>query len=876
MKLTFPRYIYGMLQTPSKQNVYGDLQPVAYSSEFSDNLQREVYKKIRLGLNEALLQNYSHAYGFFPLSDNDFIAAHYELMLLTEPTSRGRPIFSEYYHITLSQLSEISWNLFPIFNAFTSIQYYEQVVKDISPAEIEFTADDEWIGNLRQFAIQVEAILVRYLSSKEKIIIAPLSGKPDSQVKILCALLHCLPKRYRKDLSFATLAKETSDSARIFFTPNPDKHRLILDWFAPTIPNLPGIIYANWVGELLREATEKNFNKAISGLVLPRKIKYLATIGDELDVAIRYKNWYADRNNHLRIQVLSQLEQLAKQIKEFSCIFTLQEAEEWLSILLTYVMKLSAYDVGAASLSHYFSIITEEKSRQQLINRIVGEILIKQEENLRSLTSFIVYLTEHSTKTNQGILVEFCKEILIKCLSSKNSMNALNLWKNIKHLEWANSVLWFKTALVAIPQVQSTDIFFFIVDEIGCPPDGEAFEALLGLLKKSKALEGQLSENVRFLENFQHSDPQKYTEQIASCFFEIMSYKWLTTQIRVGYENLVAFHEMLPHLITKIGIIESEKLLKHVTSEKCDLLVVFIIFSIILDQVQKNNSNQSLVVNHLIIIKECESEYISIGLEILQKHWMHFSIAQLESILLFLESKARRYQRIRLNIIEIRTIIQKNKRIQKIRNIFARKIGKDELGHIIFDYIAEFFRSSDIDAWRLFEEFIQDSGFTNEYHELLVQILLENQFFKTSDTKLKEIAERLRSNDLLYEADVITYWAFFRRGVAINPIKTIVNTLELSSVSPSDAGKIIGQENIFDKNYFSLLAQKIALMEPIKAEMLIEKLDDYLSKQKSNSLENRLRAFILTLSPQVIWIENCKSLSSSLKSQLRNTQYRRN
>jgi hypothetical protein len=876
MKLTLPRYIYGMLQTPDKKNVYGNLQPIAYSREFSGDLQREVYQKVRPGLSEAMLHDSRNAYGFFALSGKDFIIAHYELMDLTEPTSRGRPLFSEYLHITSSQLADIGWNLYPVFKSFTRIQYYEQIVKDIPYAEIEFNVDNQWLDILRQFPVQVEAILVRYLSSSEKINITSSPDDQEIRLRILCSLFQCLPQRYRKDLSFATLAKDTSDSVRVFFSAYLSGYGQVIDWSVPTIPNLAGVIYANWAADLVRKSNADEFRGAISKLVLPTRAENLKTLGDELDLAIKFKEWYANRDEYLKIKVVAQLKHLAKQINEFSCIFTSQEAEAWLSFILIYVMKLTAYDIGVESLSHYIFMIADDKTRQELVRKIVGEIFIQQkEENLRALAGFIAHISEYGVKTNQNILVEFCKEIMLQCLASKNCPNALRLWENLKHLGWVNTVTWFQTALNVLQQIETKEDFVFIVSNIGCPVDTQAFEALLALLKRSPALSSHLPENIGFLETQNYEDPQGYLNRVSKCFLEVNNYQWLSIQIRFGYENLDGFLEKLPFLTKVVGINTADNLLKYVISANDDLLTVLVTFSTLLNQIQQGNSEPSLTDRYLASVKKCRPENIGIGLEILQKHWEIFSVKQLELMFELFEQKPRRYQNINRSVMEIRTTIQKKNRIKSIQDVFSRGIKKNGLGYIIFDFVSDFSRSADVDAWVLFEKYIQDCEYSNEYHGYLMQILLENQFFKIEDNKLKEMSILLGDAGLTYESDIFIYWLFFRRGIYVNPISTIGRTLNQSYVLPSDAGIIIGQEYIFDKKYISSLAKIMVQIESIEAEKLIEKLDVFVSGQATNSFENRLIALVSDLAPDVIWIENCRSLSKYIKSELTKLPNRR-
>lgn len=865
-----PRYIYGMLRTPDKQNVFGDLRPIAYSVGFSDELQREVYEKIKLGLNREILKNTDDAYGFFSFQPNTYIAAHYHLMDLTEPKpiSRGKPVFAEYLFITETQLSDLKWNLIPVFKTFQKIDYYDQVVRDLPSYQITDDFENEWFDYLLRYSAQIEAVLVRYLSSTQKINITSAPEEPEVRLKFLCALVQTLHARYRNGISFTTLASSATQTAKIFFSSGQSGNGQIVEWTKPTIPNLSGAVFANWMNDEARRSNSEGFIKAIQDMDLPWETKYLNSFGEELDLAIKYKIWYANRDEHLKTRVLNQLEELARQINEFSCILTPDEARNWLSFLLVFLIKVTAYDISAQSLSHYMFMITDSNTRRELAKKIAYEIFHQQkDEEFRTLVEFIVFITEHSVKTNQSLLVEFCKEIVLQCLSSKDTLNALKLWEKIRYLDWANSTSWFQSALEAIPTNANKEDFIFIVNKIKCPANKQAFDALLTFLQKSSSLSRNLQQNIRFLENSENYDAQKYVVEILKSYPEVGSYAWLGTQIKFGYDTFSDFSERLPHLVNSIDEVKAKDLIQYTISEKDELLTVFIVFSRILNQTKSDNLKT--IDNDLVFVMGCHSEYINIGLEILQNHWKLFSVEQLISMLNLLNSKSRTYPNINLSIVEINITIQKKNRIEKIKKVFQEDKKRGNLKYFVSDFIFDFSRSADMEAWMLFVEYLRDNGYLDEYRRLLIQILLERKFFNIDNDKLKRLSALLGDAKLTYEADVFVYWLFFQRGISINAIPTILRTLSLSHVLPTDAGKIIGQEYVFDKKYIRYLANKLIQMDIVEVRRLTKELDDFIVRQATSSFENKIRALVSDLPSDVIWAETCKLLSKSIKLEMK-------
>ncbi|KXK15507.1 MAG: hypothetical protein UZ14_CFX002000528 [Chloroflexi bacterium OLB14] len=606
---------------------------------------------------------------------------------------------------------------------------------------------------------------------------------------------------------------------------------------------------------------------------MPQKAKHLKTIGDELDLAVKYKRWYPNRNEYLKITEVSQIkQQLNTPVNEFSWIFPKEEAERWLSDLLTFVINFPAYDIGVEALSHYIVIISDDKSRQILVKKIVNEIFLPQKEkDLFKLTDFIIHITEYGIKTNQPLLIRFCEEILQYCLNSKQYKKALYLWSKLIQLEWASSTGHFVSALAQLSQIQGKDDFLYIVNIIGCPPNKQAFMALLSLLKRLSKLPTDIPQNFKFLDSVNDDVPKKYLEFLPKCFAELQSYKWLGSQIKFGYENVDGFYQEIPLLIEKIGLETANKFFENVRDERDDLLTAITAFSIILNQIQKGDTKPKFLNNYLSSIEMCQPQYIDEGIEILMKHWMFFSVQQLETMLNFVETKPKLRNINRISE-EIRTNIQKKNRIKRVEDTFTSKIKKENLGHIIFDFTYEFSRFVDIEAWMLFEGHIRNRRYLNEYHNYLIQILLENRFYKIEDYKLKDLYFSLDNAGLHYEADVFAYWLLFHRGIFINPFDTIYRTLSLSNLSyirPNHAGMLIGQKKAFDSKLIRSIAARIVEMSPKEAESLIEKLDVYMGKYVTSTFGNRLRTLVTDLPPDIIWLEICKALSKQLKSEIK-------
>ena len=642
------------------------------------------------------------------------------------------------------------------------------------------------------------------------------------------------------------------------------------------IPKSLGGIYAKWVSDMLEKTADPiKFEQAISNLRPAIDKTKFHNIGEELDAAANIKK--SPLENGEPIDSKDELEELILALRLYEPLLTEKEVAYWLSIVLNKVMKFSAYDDGIAALANHQLIIHNRVIRRQIVNKIVNEIFNDLKgENLISLSDFLKQITEHAIRTNQDVLIDFCREILASALNLKEYRYGLWLWSKLVHLRWATSERLFKDALFELPQIQTKDDFIYIVNEIGCPADKKAFESLFALLIRSKALSNLLPENIKYLHALNMDKPKGYIQQIWKCFLEAKSYRWLNTQVRFGLENFTDFHELLPLLVEKAGVEATDNWLKYIVSINDDLLITLIGFSIILSQIRKGNLEPSLIDRYLGVMRGCRAENIEVAIKIPMEHWDDLSIEQLQHISNFLRLQTHKQKNIIQSMREIEIVIQHKIRIEKVRNLFGKKKAREISKQVAMEFVSDFVRSADVEAWSLFEKRLLNHGYQDSYHRHLIVILLENQYFNIESNRLIDLAVMLSNARLFYEADLIIYWLFFQSGVYINPISTIERTLGYHYVDPADAGVIIKYAHGFNKKRVKPLVNKLVHAYPHDVEKFVVKLDTFVVNHPTHSIENKLIALISDLEPKVIWVESCKSLSKLIKSELKNIQKWRN
>jgi len=761
------RNIFGRLYNPRMDQFSGGIGDIAYSKGFSPDHQKRIENKITLGFGNTNIKD-TDIFGFYSIGESDFTAVHSKLMAKSEDTKRGRSIyFSEFILISSEQLESIYWNLIDVFSVFSTEPkrfLFEHPKSDLEQYSINLDAnqDKSWFMDLRSNTVRVAAVLSAHLSPAEKLTIIAGPDDPRIRLRFLCSLVKTLPTKFREVFSFSTFPGLGNNSARILFSSSQESYhtRETIDWEAPKlIPGFSGGIYAKWISDTLEELEgPKDFEKAISDLHSSTDNKSYRNIGDELDAAVKFLSSPLEHRTSMNSKV--ELEHYTEALKLYRPLLTNDEVAEKLSYLLNNVMKQSAYNVGVTALSNHMSIIHEVGFRERLVRRIGVEVFSTpvKAENLDSLSIFIKQITEHAMKTDQDELIDLCQEILILALELRDYRIGLRLWSKVSGLRWANSARWFVTALETLSNLRSKEEFIFIVNDIGCPTDRKCFESLFRLLKRSSNISNQFPENTRFLEMDERDGSQEYLDCIAKCLSEVKSNKWLSTQIGFGCQNYPELPAKLPQLMVGIGIAAADNLLNHVVAAKYDLLTVLVSYSIMLLRTRQSGSDSFDINNYMGLSKDCRPENVNTGLVILESHWGYFSVEALEFMLNILESKSTKHQNIESNIIEIRHAIQRKNLTRKIQTLFSNKVKKSNLGYIIRDFVIEFCQSSDINAWKLFETQIRSYDLTVEYRGYLIYVLLENRFFRITDSQLQRISRMLDEANLNYEADIFIYW----------------------------------------------------------------------------------------------------------------------
>lgn len=875
MKFLFPRYIHGMLQTPDKKNVFGDIRPIAYSEQFSLDLQRQVYQKIRPGLTRELFQDSSDAYGFFALNEKEYIAAHFQLMELTEPTSRGKPIFSEYLYITDKQLIDFDWNLFPIFQQFKPIDFYGQINKNLDDLEIDIPSSAEWFNYLRAFQVQLQATLVRYLSSSERVIIASAPVDNQIRLKFFCAFLQSVPKRYRHNISFATLASDTTETVKLFFSARHGRYGQIVDWVGPTVPtDQPGAIYATWVDDLISQGDKQKMNKAIANLLLPdpAKATHLKLWGEQLDLAVRSAQWYPHREDYLRTKIPQQLMEQADQILKFSCIYSEQQIADWLSTILTYLIKLNAYDIGTEALAKHTSLLGQDHSRRDLVQKIVHLTLEESDDSLPSLVTFIIQVTEYAKRSGQTTLIEFCKEILFFSLSLSKYQRGLNLWVKIAHLSWTTSPDFISAALEQIHAINSSKEFLFIIEDIGCPANKKAFTSLLALLKRSPI---NIPAAIKFLEQSANILLANYFENMQKCFQEIESYRWLSTQIHFAIQNYPDLVAHFPNFLAKMPFRTTEKLLDYVAKIKDGRQIALISFSIMRNGINSANpASHKLFIKSISFCQNCSSDEIKFSLPILSVHWDDFPYEQLLLIQNLLKQKSSNLDN---SAQEIQTVLNHHERRTLLEQKFHSGVDTRDLDWIVQELIPNFIKANDVDAWAILVNNLRErTSIKRDYQESLGRKFLESQAFGVSFYHWHKWQSDLERKGLLFEADLFAYWLIRSRDQKVDISPTISRTLKSRAVNYFTAGKIIGYERAIDNTYLRLLVQSLMFANLRETQSLGEELSEFISRHSESSIQIRIKSLIADIEPDVVWVEFCKTILSQIRLEFNKANKRRN
>jgi hypothetical protein len=610
-------------------------------------------------------------------------------------------------------------------------------------------------------------------------------------------------------------------------------------------------------------------------LPIQNKLQGKKTDGENLDLAMRHKEWYENRNIYLNVKVYEQLHQLLDQIKEFSCIYSDEEVGEWLSKILTFVMRLNAYDIGTDALSSYRALLLEKGIRQQLVFQIVKEAFLEQPvERINALSDFISNVTNFSTSTNQSVLIEFCKDILTACLASKEYRKGFSLWKNLQHLKWISSSDWFVNALSVVPPLNSIQDVFYIINVLGCPANLDSFTSLLSLLQRSPKVALLLPKNLKFLTLFKNISVDEYFSSLQECYDEIKSPRWFITQIQWFDFAILNSASVQADFIRKLTFADVENFLDCSITFNYSRQTVLFAFSQILRLVyQIHTSDYALLDKYLVSCQQCKTEDIENGIAVLSKKIHDFPYNFLHQLLLFLNSKSEgslnNYPKIKSFINEVTWLIGHYDRIKNIEKRFLSKIESYEIGWITRQFIPEFIQTGDINAWLLLVSLISKRGFLADYQKAMKYVALGYQPIISKNNQLQSVISGLENKNLIYETDLFVYTLISFGDSSIYPFTTILRTLNNNSVNINDAGTIIGFERSQDRKYISSLARRMVRHDRTNALLLLGKLDLFVLEHPFSIISMRLKHAIGDISSDIIWTMFCRILSTCIRSETR-------
>ena len=871
MMLSLPRYVHGMLQTPDKLNVFGDIRPIAYSEMFSTDLQKQVYQKIRLGLNRELLKDIKDAYGFFALNDEEYIVAHFQLMELTEPTSRGKPVFSEYLYITLEQLSQINWNLYAIFQSFKSIDYYDQVNKNLENLEIDISPNFEWFSSVKPFEVHLLAVLLRFLSSSENINIVSAPNDENVRLKFFCALIQTIPERYRKGISFSTLASDTTESVRMFFSARQGRYGQIVDWVNPKIPtDQLGIVYTTWLQGLFTHGNQQKITAAINNLELPllEKAGHLPPYGDQLGDSVKHISWEAEIKDLLKIidqqlknmrggdvkeKILQQLNMLPEGILHYFNFHSDDEIADWLSLIFSYLIKLNAYDFSSETLAKYNSLINRAEFRIQLVAKIAQHTVDENENIVLQLAQFLSKVTELADSAKQSILLDFCKEILLESLSGDRSYIGLRLWVGIKDLKWVQETDFIVLAVKKL-SISSKHDFIYFVENVYYTTNRKIFYSFRELLQRNNI---PCPATRHFFEQFDKSKFDDYQISALNSFREIQSFRMFRSQINFALENYPDSVFLFPNLLEKIPPSVIDSFLDHIARDQDTKLIALITFSIIQNRDSSSNSSSSkLFTKSISFCQNCNISDINYGLSVVSGKWKDVKKWKLSSALQLLTSflETTNDTLVSSNVEQIHRVLNQYERQEII--IKRSSQGVIDKFWLFTEMIPGLIRDADFDSWKLLVDNIEKTSVRKIYETELAERFIESDAFGINEDKLKDWAMDLENRGLSFESDLFTAWQI-RNGDVFANINPALKRALKSEFHFFILAKIIGYKRAIDNNY---MGQLLNNNQNIEIVHLRKDLQGFVDSRPIHSSLVRIQSIVKNISPEIIEIELCKTV----------------
>lgn len=539
MNIRFEHYTWGMLQTSNGQAVAGSERVVAYTPDVTDNMRLRVRKFAKAGLRSSVLGD-NDAYAFFPLGSGDYVVSHYQVSPLSEPVSRGKPVFAQHVWINEDQLEQIGWNLVSVFHLFKPIGVYSEVEEQAHLELDLFQASrlhDKWSDAIRSNMLLVQSVLVQLLSTNEQIGITSGPSHQDERLYWICGLIQCLPRDLRRALSFCTLADPIASSARVIFPDRGSSSVVPVDWGSPSERSGPGSIYAAWIAEISSD-TPDIFRDKVDSLRLPYGEGKPESLAAQLDLAVEFAHWMKTPIEPMQAGK-SGLDQLSADICKYRPILTADEVVEWLGMLLSRAIILSECDSAGQNAIQHISLLEGVETEQKIVERVLAEVF--KREHIDQLVQFIVRLDALSRRNSYQPLRQFAENVVLACLN-RDLDQGLTLWKELMHKDWGRSAQWAARVLCTLGSVE-TGLFPELAEAIMGLANVKVFAELGELLERSgEGPKREYRQTHAFLRRFMQREVSTISDsvlrELADSYGEMKKPRWFVVSTKLALGKL--------------------------------------------------------------------------------------------------------------------------------------------------------------------------------------------------------------------------------------------------------------------------------------------------------------------------------------------------
>ena len=732
--------------------VEGDITGVAYSLGVPDKGPQLLIEKVKTGLDSENFLD-KHAYGFFYLDDDIFVACHFQLMDLTERIPRGNPVFVDCMFISRDQLSEIKWKLNALFNLFeNNIPYFSSPKTNLPPFELKPSP------SLKKDSITFDpkfttAILTELFDDTElPIHIIGLEGSA-AKLLVACRIYEIVHAQLAEYVSFMTLGRPDKCTARIVFPTFRHRQEREINWESPQVQDKPGRGFAYWVFDHINDGHSRLFREKLDSLRLTNDGR---SIGACLDLAVDYDCWIHSPENY-NIRDEHSLQKNIDALEKFISLLTVEEREDWTSKIIVSSFQVSSFTIAQAFINHYKHLLDKNIFREKIIRLLIDEIYLKEGFGINFIRDFILASKDYDKPDKYKELLDFNIDLLLDCLRIDKSSLSLHLWLSVKEMQWLATTNHHHLVLATIPQLETKEQFYQLLDNLSIHlVNNLTFEKLSSLIKRSPKAEEQLLRTKAFLDCATHPNEICFSiEKFSEVFSEIDSTLWglvITNYLLSSrWVNSVQFVNDLFKKKTKLAL----ALFKEARHKNITKLSTLLGAGLIVEQISQGKSDITNTKKILSSLDQADLDDSVDAFEIMRPSLDILSDQQVDFLLDTYQKKKTQlmYESMKDIVYILARLSESRKRQETIKQLFkkTRKVSPEgALRTILFQLISAY----DYQSWALLRELITNDNSKIYKKEILV--VLANLDIKNSN-EYYQFSKSLRTLGLNWEADILVF-----------------------------------------------------------------------------------------------------------------------